>query len=260
MTTTGKVSNENPVASPKANLHNVAIPPTPTSTKPLLVSQSPTPAWQSKPVNPYKRVNIPKSELDKVRLTDISMFTTLASSYIDILVENDTSIITTPWYYMWTTWVQQDILATKQISAVTSIIGYPKSQDATLKDVAEFILGKIPILQPLLTFHKNTKCDLPLCGTYRPILLSQQKNAAATKDPPPQKVFAALHADQDDSDDEALALDFGDDIEELQIIDSLTLGATTTNLEQTDLVLPTDLIEEMIAVATIAEEKIEREI
>ena len=282
MTTSGKVPNKNPVASPKANPPNVAIPLTSTSTEPLLVSQnpnparqpkpsitgttpllvsqSPTPAWQSKPLKPYLRTKVQKSEPKQVRLHHISTFVNLASSYIDILRANDTRIVTTPWYYLWMTWVKHDIIGTQQISTVTSIIDYPKSRPTTLRDVAEHILEKLPVLQPFLTFHKNTKRETPLCTTYRPILLHRQKPAAATKTPPPEQVFAAFDAIPDESDDEALALEFGEDIEELYIIDSLALGSTTTNLDQTDLVLPTDLIEDMIAIATIVDDKIDQEI
>jgi len=206
MTTSGKGSNKNPVASSKTNLPAVAIPatlpstdpllvpqsPTPArqsrpslqgtepllisqspppawqsrpslpSSKPLLVSQSPTPAWQSKPPNPYLRTKVNKSEPEQVRLHRISTFVSLASSYIDILLANDTRIATTPWYYLWTTWVKKNIIGTQQISTVSSIIDYPKSKQTTLRNVAEFILEKLPVLHPYLIFHKNTKRDATL--------------------------------------------------------------------------------------------------
>lgn len=115
-------------------------------------------------------------------------------------------------------------------------------------------------MKDFLTFHKNTKCNFPLCGTYRPILLLSQKLAAKAKDPPPEKLFAALDPNQENSDDEALAIDFGEYIEEINVMDALTLGSTTTNLERTDIVLPTYLIENMIDVETIVDERIVQEI
>ena len=70
---------------------------------------------------------------------------------------------------MWTTWVKQGIISTKQLSTVTSIIGYPKEANSTLKDVSVFLLEKIPYLKEFLTFHKNRRSDSPLVQTHRPL-------------------------------------------------------------------------------------------
>lgn len=56
------------------------------------------------------------------------------------------------------------------------------------------------------------------------------------------------------------ALVFGKDIDDISLIDALTLDNTTTDLKPSAFVLPADLNEDMVAVATFVEAKIMQEI
>ena len=127
----GKVSNEPSVGTPQQAAApsggpprtDVAVPSILPDQQPALVTETPTPAWI--PRNPYKRIIHKKANMEKPRISKIEEFITLVSTYIDVVVRNDTSLTNTPWYFLWTTYVQNGILSTMQISTVTRIIGYP---------------------------------------------------------------------------------------------------------------------------------------
>ena len=119
--------------------------------------------------NPY---TVRKSKTTtKNRITDIGTFLNIAANYVDILLRNDKTLESEPWYDLWETWIEEGLLEDATLHMISVIVELPPTVKKTNKSVALFILQKIPILERYMMIPSQTRDSDPWLHTTRPIIM-----------------------------------------------------------------------------------------
>ena len=105
----------------------------------------------------------------------------LAANYVNIIIRHDNSLTTEPWYELWQSWIEEDILEDVTLQMASVIIDLPPTTEKSHKSVSILILCKIHPLQKYMMIPGNTREMYPLLYTNRPVIRRNSPNKIKNK-------------------------------------------------------------------------------